>query len=540
MAESLPTPSASPPTRSFAASSKLKFLVPLFMLFLNRLYLSSYLPQLDHQLEYDSTIRGINTSNVDALTTPKPIPTLVHSDPHFLGGFRNQHMRFVAFVNYAVQNNINQILLPSLRWGDAHSKGKSMRHEYLFDVQYWNERAISKGLPLLVRYDANVLEGKSMSGNGTQQYEEHHVFPCWNATSGLYSGFDESILRSDKINMRRIDTLSEIGKDNPTLFHCRGELSSDAESNHSTIIRSFMHLVPYGGGTGAGRLWNEYGRLQGSRKSASETIVVNNQTMNVYPEHGPVEKAIFQLLRPTDRIQSTLEEALRTAATTNSTKSLSSTQVPRVLALHPRVEQEMLTHRCSRFMESNLTTVFERLRTFPGFQDGEKSRVYNFDLVFVAISKGQLEKKLDNGIRPPLLDIMNGNLAALTNARRHGLFGIGIPIFESGVETASKLWFEDRHHDKLIHTFTADSLGVTELVASVINFFTAVKSDIFVGVRGSSYSTDVFSARYYGIQEPNDDSADSNGGGRNYILGPDGIKELFGAPPPHDCSNPKR
>jgi len=51
------------------------------------------------------------------ITTPQPLPTLVHYDPHFLGGYRNQHMRFVSFIHYAVTNSIPQILLNSLRWG---------------------------------------------------------------------------------------------------------------------------------------------------------------------------------------------------------------------------------------------------------------------------------------------------------------------------------------------------------------------------------------------------------------------------------------
>ena len=43
-------------------------------------------------------------------TIPKHKTTLVHFDPYFMGGFRNQHMRFVAFVNFAVLHNVSQII----------------------------------------------------------------------------------------------------------------------------------------------------------------------------------------------------------------------------------------------------------------------------------------------------------------------------------------------------------------------------------------------------------------------------------------------
>lgn len=67
------------------------------------------------------------------------------------------------------------------------------------------------------------------------------------------------------------------------------------------------------------------------------------------------------------------------------------------------------------------------------------------------------------------------------------------------------------------------SLGLTDLVASIVDFFTIIEADRFVGVKGSSFSTDLFSVRYY-----------INKGG-NYILGPEGVEEMVGPPPPHSC-----
>jgi len=71
---------------------------------------------------------------------------------------------------------------------------------------------------------------------------------------------------------------------------------------------------------------------------------------------------------------------------------------------------------------------------------------------------------------------------------------------------------------------TAKSLGISSLVASIVDFFTIVDSDKFVGVKGSSFSTDLFSVRYY------------MGKRDNYILSPEGVKELVGPPPAHSCN----
>ena len=70
---------------------------------------------------------------------------------------------------------------------------------------------------------------------------------------------------------------------------------------------------------------------------------------------------------------------------------------------------------------------------------------------------------------------------------------------------------------------SSKSLGITDLVASIVNFFTIIEADRFVGVRGSSFSTDLFAVRYY------------KGKRRNYILGREGVEELVGPPPPHSC-----
>ena len=578
--------------------------------------LHTYFDNLEsHKLPYTT-----NNAKVD-LTIPLPKPTLVHIDPHFSGGFRNQHMRFVAFVNYAVKNNISQILLPSLRWGDAHNQGKSMLHEHLFDVQFWNKRANAKGLPRLVKYDSSVLEGVDASSLG------FNIPPCWNVTSGLYNELDEGLLRGPGTNLHKIDTSAMIGSsDYGGIFsHCKGRLpgvsSDDANgksntaaysSNSNTTTRQYTHLIPHGGGNAAGKLWWEYMQLQNERQKTSATVRIGNNTVTVYPEHAAVEKAMYQLLQPSDTIRLAMENAIHSSMrqALHETSHLANSSTihkgtnhgdPSLLALHPRIEKDMLIHRCSRFMERNLTTVFQRLETYPAFlrRDGEyidsmrrrrlegrlswnsttlehsmqhiskntnntvasphsnknharrshsnhtKNNKFVFDTVFVAVSRTQV-----GSIHPDLAELMTGNLVALNNAVEYGLFGTkdkrGVPMFESGENTAEKVRFPTLSSSSslaLETTISAESQGAVELVASIINFFTAVRADAFVGVRGSSYSTDVFSARYYLHQESSTEEGENDnniiGGEQNHVLGPEGIEQLIGPPPPHSCSAKK-
>lgn len=529
---------------------------------------------------------------------PKPQTTLVHFDPYFMGGFRNQHMRFVAFVAAAVSyGNLSQILLPSLRWSDHYNKSKSIAHELLFDVDYWNSRAESVGLPLLVDYDPNVLEGiieieniGGRSRNETEMAKAKELIPCWNETSSLYSGLDEAVLRHPGMNLRRTPTWSWIGQNEP-YRHCQGipenspstiKEEATAQANNATNTKSiyrFTHLIPHGGlEGGSGRLWWEYDIMQKKRTQASVPTVINGEYMKIHPEHHPVERAVYELLRPSKHIRLAYETAIHTALQTNNnasnithhhhhdrgTTTTTNNEAPRLLALHPRVEQEMLTHRCSKFMEKNLSRVFERMETFPPFfEQNTNGSKYRMDLVFIAVSKAQIARKASRG--GELGNIMNGNRDALDNARERGLFvgsdnnnnnsssTIPIPMFESGTEVAKTIQFPRLKPSSTLHFVTENrrkiypqtippknasipespyvstlDMGVLELVASIINFFTAVKADIFVGVKGSTYSTDVFSVRYYQQKE--------EGGGENYIVGPNGIERLYGPAAPHACS----
>ena len=423
------------------------------------------------------------------LTKPKATSTLVHYDPHFMGGFRNQHMRFVAFVNKAAEHNISQILLPSLRWGDVSQPGKSAPHELLFDVVYWNKRAGEFGLPRLVRYDANVLERNS-GGEG--------VIPCFNETSSLYSGLDEKQWRSSKIVLRKHAIWEYLGEP-ATYAHCK--ITFDAMSDN-TSNGPMTYLVPHGGTKGGGRLWWEYDGMQAHRRKRDEVT-------GKYPDHLPLEQAIYKLLVPSPPIQQAITKSLKEAAGQSSIQ-------PYVLALHPRIEHDMILHRvCSKFMESNLTKIFESISTLP-----------KFDLMFVAVSRALVDGTPPPQMKrvPDLLRLANENKFLLNQTSTYGLLGTkdrrGIPMLESGTTTAAKIQFPPMKHGA--EFLTAKSMGVTELVASIVNFFTALEANLFVGVKGSTYSQDIISVRYYQHQDRGIDVEN------NFVVGPNGLTKLSG------------
>jgi hypothetical protein len=84
-------------------------------------------------------------------TAPDPdLSTLAYFQTAFYQGFRNQGMAFTAFVMYAAENNISQILLPTMRWKDLYGTDRFIPHEKLFDVVHWN--SFYPVLPRLVSY----------------------------------------------------------------------------------------------------------------------------------------------------------------------------------------------------------------------------------------------------------------------------------------------------------------------------------------------------------------------------------------------------
>ena len=211
----------------------------------------------------------------------------------------------------------------------------SAPHEMLFDVVHWNKRCDEFGLPRLVRYDAAILEKKINNNNNNNNNE---IISCFNTTSNLYSGLDERKWRSKLINLRKESVWDYLGK--PTKYaHCKHSLDNSGTTNNNNLPSEddvLTYLIPHGGTKQSGRLWWEYDGMQQHRRK-SDTIT------GQYPDHLPVEKAIFKILRPSLPIRRAIRMYLDEAIVGSSSTSLPSlsTVKPNVVALHPRVEYEM-------------------------------------------------------------------------------------------------------------------------------------------------------------------------------------------------------
>lgn len=164
--------------------------------------------------------------------------------------------------------------------------------------------------------------------------------------------------------------------------------------------------------------------MQRQRGKPTQTGTEGNQT-TIHPEHMPVEMAINTILRPSEAIRDAIKSAIQSSNTSGS----------KFLALHPRIERDMLQHRCSRFMEQNLTRIFHHLR---GAQC-----CLNADLLFLAVNIELVVSGPPSNLRSDLRELALENALVLNRTRTYGLFGsessTGIPMFESGSRTAENV-----------------------------------------------------------------------------------------------------
>lgn len=214
--------------------------------------------------------------------------------------------------------------------------------------------------------------------------------------------------------------------------------------------------------------------MQRQRGKAEQTIhPITNRTITIHPEHHPVEKAINTILRPSEAIRNAIQSAIlsstaaaATAATmgdsavrhdnNNNKQQHQQQQLPKFLALHPRIEHDMLTHRCSKFMEQNLTKIFNHLKTKELLSSSSSSSSSHCNLLFLAINAelvlvpmadyDDASKKLNQQHSLDHLGLIKlENSIVLNRTRMYGLFGnessVGIPVFESGSRTAENVSF---------------------------------------------------------------------------------------------------
>ena len=433
-----------------------------------------YLPGGHHHLSttrehHDLQMKRFVDSSANRL--PRRTLALVYP-PGLMGGYRNQVIRFIGLCLYAKRNNMTQLLEPSLLWStQLHGIGTSVQWfpipmHWLFDIDYWNEVAKTEGLPRI------VPDVPSLSSD------------CWQA--GLFDQYNTS----DWGPLPRaafLETKSLVGVTNETYRMISNDPTFKAR--RTDVLPAVSHCTQpfvYGGGKMGGRLWNDIMKYRERNGAAA------------LPDH--IDRAVLRALQPAPRWQQVANSCLADRASS-------------YVALHARIELEMFSHPCGKTMERNLTNILSQVQHLVQAREHEEPHL-NITGLFIAVSRTGMAYSDEYTRRLREIADYNVQVFDYYTGHAHARLGEHLNVFECG--------------ERLLQDFYRENPNVPDhgsLLQAVVNFHLAVNAAIFVGVRGSSYSTDVWTTRYH-----------LGKGKDNYRYTTDGAVEAIengGLPDPH-------
>ena len=453
--------------------------------------------------KHDKKTKRLQEASQDEI---KPTLALLYP-PGMIGGFRNQVIRFVALVHHAQSLNISQLLLPTILWSTQYEASGTfypVPMEYLFDIDHWNSFSTTwdksstseeRPLPKLV----------SSLRNG-DCWEQHEISPTNENGTTKNQNTTTSAIFQFPLATRIFQESSPFLK---PLYNISRELALGKlprpkirKLDLSPEVQHCRHPYVYGGGTGAGVLWNDYltlPKVQPGQPAASASKEAN-QTMALISQ-------ISRALIPSKRWRTVADQCILQTSCSHKLE-----EVGGYVALHARVEVDMMIHKCGREMEKNLTKIFDYVDTF----------VKEFPTplrqgVFVAVSRtGMLETTKNSAVNATAHEnwnILKQRSISMLESSQSSSSKKLVPIFECG-EFWMDRWYGQQPEEP--------SYG--SILPSMLNFYVATRADAFIGVAKSSWSTDVWTNRFY------------NGkGSSNYEYTPTGIRPLpnGGLPPPH-------
>ena len=367
--------------------------------------------------------------------------TLALADPVLIGGYRNQVFRLTSFVVYALQNGFDEILLPSIHFGNEPQGGLPVPFEILFDVDHWNSH---DRIPHFVEYDAS------------RHFD-------WNPLTGLFRDVDCEVLQR---------------------YYHTGPGGKDAIMKRLRNV-SYTSPYAYGGGKQLGFLWYDY--LKWSKKFPDTPIGLKDGTNTSFVL---IEAELLNALKPKATIFNPVG---------NLDQRLSSSY----LAVHPRVEPDMLRHnQCQGIKERNLTKIFRMIQEYEDFQ--------SVDSVIVAANfkfmNGEMNRK------SPYNELHQENRRLLNRALSSGLS-------LSGQKNVSLLVGGRTVVDN--NRVPGCSL---DLAGAALDFDLAINADMFLGTAISTWSHSVWKTRVL-----------QGRGGGNYAFTPQGIEKMDGDIPAFKC-----
>jgi hypothetical protein len=399
-----------------------------------------------------------------------------------IGGYRNQVIRLAAFVAHAKTNNISQLLLPSLLWSTTYKGAKNERTffpvpmSFLFDVDHWN--SFRQHLPILI----DSIENSDCWGVHNDRAD--HKISLTNGSNrskGFVSPMVNELLEYSALISPVVNTSRELLMGTLEVKARKLDLYPEVENCTNPYV--------YGGGRGAGRLWNDYLHMPkvepGTNNTSVEAI-----------ENSQIISWVSQALQPSPKWRNVAHQCIRhhqPAAGKKIKGSKTQQRVTPYMALHARVEVDMMIHRCGSSMERNLTNIFSRVQTMMA-EYNKKPMHEKLEGVFVAVSRSgmQLTTKDENVTKLAtenwkILTEKSLPIRNETTTRSQGAGG-NMAVFECG-----EIWMNNWY--SMQTEVEEDYYG--SLVPSIMNFYIATHATIFIGVDKSSWSTDVWTTRYY-------------------------------------------
>lgn len=445
-----------------------------------------------------------NRSSMSRLLETKRTLALLYP-PGLMGGYRNQVLRFIALLDYGRRHDMDQLLLPSLLWTTSiNGETWPIPFDWLFDVDYWNSFS---NLPRLIQHVNGGDEQLScwMNGPALLEYYDRNYAPSTTSNLGAPRDDDVSSTNSSSLKLSSPSMLLDKKSNNSLsraliaggtftplanitlpLFLTPQSTFTLRKTDRLPDVANCTRPFVYGGGIKAGRLWNDYMRI--SKQHQQQHLSTNTGDSNI-----PTSNTTNRTLSWWDTGE--VYRALRPAP---AWRALAHTCV-RPVALHARVEIEMMQHACGQDMERNLTTIVQMVRKAFGRRGS----------TLVAVSRQGMYTD-----HPDYQEISQHNLRFLNESIAQGL------VYECGASVLDQYY---ENHPSVVDHGT--------LLESVVNFYAAVSSEIFVGVKGSSYSNDIWTTRYW-----------MGKGDQNYRYTREGaILRVEGLPQPHsNCKRKKR
>jgi hypothetical protein len=229
----------------------------------------------------------------------------------------------------------------------------------LFDVDHWN--SFHKYLPILVD---TIKESDCWGLHDPKTYRLPERTPTRYISALSQKVLDENALLTPVLTYTRTILTGEL-QIRPRQF------------NLFPLVQNCTHPIVYGGGKGGGQLWNDYVSMpkQGIRSKVTPEATENSRVISL----------IGQALTPNRQWRDVAHQCVLQHH--SSSGKGGQVQEFNFVALHARIETDMMAHKCGRFMQKNLTAIFKMVDSLVDRHNVDKAENDQMKGVFIAVSR---------------------------------------------------------------------------------------------------------------------------------------------------------